>query len=83
MRHIVATTLVLLLFVNLFAQSPEKIVLEPVGRYIYQAYNNKIAGIDHLLYATGLSDGKILVTGVPALAIVKVEDLTISGSQDY
>ncbi len=68
---------------NLFSQTNEKVVLEPVGRYIYQAYKNNNAGIDHLLNATGLSDGRILVTGVPALAIVKVSDMTVTGSQDF
>ena len=69
MRHIVATTIVLLLLVNLFAQSTEKIVLEPVGRYIYQKSNRNFEGTDHILGADSLSGGRIMALSSSGIAI--------------
>ncbi len=83
MRNSLLALAGLLIHLNILAQTAQKIVLEPVGRYIYQAYNNRDAGTDHLLNATGLPDGKILITGMPALAVVDVSEMTLSGSQDY
>ena len=67
---------------NLFSQTNEKVVLEPVGRYIYQASQKDFTGTDHLLGAVGLSDGRILINSV-GLAIVNSESMSVSGSTDY
>ena len=69
-----------LLYFGAYAQSD--IVLEPVGRYIYQASNHNFDGTDHLLGANGLSNSRILINSV-GLAIVNTETMSISGSTDY
>ncbi len=70
----------LLLSFGIFAQSD--LVLEPVGRYLYQASDINFEGTDHLLGANGLSNGRILINSV-GLAIVNTETMSISGSTDY
>lgn len=83
MKSILTILVSIAISINLFSQSAEKIVLEPVGRYIYQAFNKKEPGTDHLLNATGLSDGRILVAANPKIAIFDFNDLSITGSQEY
>lgn len=70
----------LLLPFSAFSQS--ETVLEPVGRYIYQASQKDFTGTDHLLNAVGLSEGRILINSV-GLVIVDSESMSISGSTDY
>lgn len=83
MRSVLIILISIAVSTNLFSQSTERIVLEPVGRYIYQSYNKKEPGTDHLLNATGLSDGRILVAANPKMAIFDFNDLSIAGSQEY
>lgn len=83
MKHIFSTTLVLLLFINLFAQSTDKMVLEPVGRYIFQKSNRNFEGTDHILGADSLSGGRILALSSSGIAIIDLSTMSISGSTDY
>ncbi|MCF8380110.1 MAG: T9SS type A sorting domain-containing protein [Bacteroidales bacterium] len=83
MRHILTITLILLLFTNLFAQSTEKIVLEPVGRYIFQKSDRNFEGTDHILGTIGLSDGKIMSLSSSGIAIIDLSTMSIPGSIDY
>ncbi len=78
-RHIIV---VLGILVSLSAFSQSGIVLEPVGRYLYQASQPNFDGTDHLLKAVGLSNGRILISSV-GLAIVNIDSLSLSGSTNY
>jgi thiol-disulfide isomerase/thioredoxin len=78
----ISTLLVATLFTfHVFSQS--KVVLEPVGRYLYQSSQKDFVGTDHLLNAIGLSDNKILVVSNSALTIVDREAMSVSGDTNY
>jgi len=83
MKAILTILISIIATINLLAQATERIVLEPVGRYLYQAYNDKDAGSDHLLNATGLSNRRILVVGKPALTVIELDSMSIAGSKNY
>lgn len=66
---------------NVFSQSD--LVLEPVGRYIYQSSQRDFTGTDHLLNAVGLSDGRLIMVSNSALTLVNAETMSIAGNTDY
>lgn len=77
----VLLTLGLMICFNLFSQSD--LVLEPVGRYIYQSSQRDFTGTDHLLNANGLLDGRILIVSNSALTVVDASEMSIAGNTDY
>jgi thiol-disulfide isomerase/thioredoxin len=81
MKKNIVVILGLLVAISVFSQS--EMVLEPVGRYIYQASSKDFSGTDHLLNAIGLSDGKIMIVSNSALSIIDGDAMSISGSTDY
>lgn len=80
-KSIITISLGLLLSVSAFSQS--KIVLEPVGRYIYQSSQQSFKGTDHLLNANGLSDERLLIVSNSALTILNSNTMSVSGSTEY
>lgn len=66
----------LLIAGSIFSQN---VALEPVGRYLYQTGS----GTDHLLNATGISGGRILVAANPKMALIDFNQLPITGTQSY
>jgi thiol-disulfide isomerase/thioredoxin len=73
----------LLIASNLFSQTNEAVVLEPVGRYLYQKVDRNFEGTDHILGAESLSDGRIISLSSSGIAIIDLSTMSISGSTDY
>lgn len=71
----------LLLSLSTFSQS--EMVLEPVGRYIYQRSDRSFEGTDHILGANSLPDGKIMSLSSSGIAIIDLSTMSIPGSTDY
>lgn len=71
------------LLISITGYSQTQMVLEPVGRYIYQASVSGFTGTDHLLNALGLSDGKIMIVSNSALTIIDGDAMPIQGSTNY
>ncbi len=70
------------LLISLSAFSQSTTVLEPVGRYIYQASQQGFTGTDHLISAVGLSNDRILAVSSKALAIINIDSMSVSGNTD-
>lgn len=81
MKKYLVLVLGLIISLNVFSQS--EVVLEPVGRYIYQASQQGFVGTDHLLNANGFSDGRIMVVSNSALTIINSHSMSVSGNTDY
>lgn len=73
--------LALLISTSVFSQS--QMVLEPVGRYIYQRSDRSFEGTDHILGANALPDGKIMSLSSSGIAIIDLSTMSIQGSTDY
>lgn len=76
------TVLIGLLF-SVVVLSQETMVLEPVGRYIYQKSDRNFEGTDHILGATGLPGGRIMSLSSSGIAIIDMSTMSIPGSTDY
>ena len=73
----------LLSVISSIVYGSEKLVLEPVGRYIYQAAYSTSSGTDHLLCATGISGNRMISSGLNALTMIDLSTMSIEGSQSY
>ena len=81
MKSYIITLLGILFSVAAFSQS--KMVLEPVGRYIYQKSVRSFEGTDHILGVDTLSGGRILSLSSSGIAIIDASTMSIAGSTDF